>query len=368
MNDYYKMGCDGGKRNARNVTVAFSPLKIFKIPNKILLLCCELFKSAEIKCFLRTVIASKRHFPQSKNLKLQVNTCGKVNIVFVRNSFGGITDWFKGMVSLFDFCDRKKYDFKIYAKDKFDFNRFFVPNSYNWQMSDSEYGNAENGLGAIHLWLSESGVKGSEMWIEQQYVLNKICRTNKVSNVFIHSVAPYGLPTFGKRFKELFKMTPYLNSVVEPMQKMLTPYMAVAFRFVNLLGDSDESVAGIDPIDKEEQINLVNGCIDELNGLIEKNANLNVLITTDSFRFLSCIDRDPVLKEKVNYLVGDKIHHHIGFSNEVTDVGITKSYAEFMLISVAEKVYQIQIGSMYESKFPKRAASINGRPYRIISK
>ncbi|MCQ2308950.1 MAG: hypothetical protein MJZ78_03110 [Bacteroidales bacterium] len=368
MKDNYKMAHDGRKRNAGNVTVVFSSLKIFKIPNKVLLLCCELLKSAEIRCFLRTVIASKRHFPQNKNLKLHTNACGKANIVFVRNSLGGITDWFKGMVSLFDFCDRNNYNFRIYAKDKFDFNRFFVPNSYNWQMSDSEYENAENGLGAIHLWLSESGVKGSDTWGEQQYVLNKICRTNKVSNIFIHSVAPYGLPTFGKRFKELFKMTPYLNSVVEPMQKKLTPYMAVAFRFVNLLGDSDESVAGIDAIDKEVQINLINDCLNELKGLIEENASLSVLITTDSFRFLSYLDHDPVLKGKVNYLVGDKIHHHIGFSNEVTDAGITKSYAEFMLISTAEKVYQIQIGSMYESKFPKWAASINGRQYCVINK
>lgn len=344
-------------------------LFLFKLPNSLLNLYNKLFCiSANCKCLFATIVESKRRFPENKKQKFKKQCTDKVNIIFVTNSFGGITDWFKGMVSLFDFCEINKYNFKIYAKDKFDFNRFFVTNSYNWTMSDWEYSEVNNSTGVLHLCLSKSKKGGGDTWLEQQYTLKKICDNKKVSNVFVHSVAPYGLPTFAKRFKELFAMSPYLCSVVEPMRNRISPYMAIALRFVNLLGDSDESVFGIDSINNKEQELLLQSCVSELKKLIEENNNLNVLVTTDSYRFLSYIDEDPTLREKVNHLVGDKVHHHIGFSNEVTDLGITKSYAEFMLISMAEKVYQIQIGSMYESKFPKWAASINNKKYQLINK
>ena len=340
-------------------------LLLFHLPVRLLKLIRNFIRPPK-RCFINSVIASNRLHRRNRycSFRKQHNP---TPIVFVANGAGGITDWFKGMVSLFDFCDRTGIEFKIHAKNKFNFEDFFSPNDYNWLLSDDDFNKLKDDSSTLHIVLSESGVKGKEAWNEQQDVLRFICFSKQVRAVFIYSVAPYGLKSFGTRFKSLFKMSDLLASSVEEMtRKIGGDYFSVSLRFVNLLRDSSEEVTGINAISETEQKQLISSCIEKLDELVNGRKDKKTLVTTDSYRFLTELDKHEFPTNTVFYLKGEEFHRHIGFSPTISTAGVLKSYTEFMLISRATEAYLIQIGSMYDSKFPKWAASINGHPYVII--
>lgn len=164
-------------------------------------------------------------------------------------------------------------------------------------------------------------------------------------------------------FQQLFKMSPELEAVVSSNAEKLGTYISVSFRFVNLLGDSDEVVEGFRVLSESEQESLMFCCVQTMQ-TIPMDGVESILVTSDSSRFFSFLD--SFHQETVKHLEGDDIHHHVGFSAKASHEAMLKSFAEFMLISKAQKAYQIKIGPMYASNFPKHAARIGNVPYQLI--
>lgn len=328
-------------------------------PNRLLRTILKYRKSALIESIYR----SKYEYHENKKAFLKRTT--STTIVCVSNGTGGITDRLKSFVSVCDWCWKNGIGYKIYSKEPFDFNHFFLPAQYDWSFTEEEYEGAIKGKCCLHLCLYGSGKKSSNEWEEEQKVLYKLCRSHRFSHIFIHRSAAYGHPEFGRLFRELFTMSPMLSNNVAVHQSALGKrYFAVALRFVNLLCDSVEDVSGIDPISEEEQQRLMNRCLVELKELMKRHPDKRFLLTTDSYRFITFVDEQQI--PNVHFLVGEKVHHHIGFVRSVAENEVLKSLTEFVLISQAEQVFQIQTGPMYESKFPKWAATISDAKYEII--
>ena len=141
-------------------------------------------------------------------------------------------------------------------------------------------------------------------------------------------------------------------------------FITVSFRFVNLLGDSNEDVNGYKEMPLDEQSALMHSCAEKLVELKQEAGGVNILVTTDSCKFLNYLD--ALVIPGVSHLDGDSFHQHIGFSAEVSGKAMLKSFAEFILIGKASSAYQIKVGPMHISNFPKHAATIGGVPYRLL--
>lgn len=338
-------------------------LLINKVPTRILLLLRKLCWSSYHKCLLNSIIESRRRFSNKGNsLKPSVSS---TTIVFSNCGNGGITDRFKAMVSLFDFCKNNGLEFRISAKKPFDFEYFFQPSEYDWRIDEESLSQAANDNQVFQACLSSGGCCGKDEWAVQQYTLSKLVGTQRYKYIIIHSSAPYGLAKFAETFKELFKPTDSLMEKINHHLSYLGSFISVSFRFVNLLGDSNEKVIGYIEQPEQEKEELLDKCIMTLEGLISGHTDCNILITTDSYNFIQRIKTQGY--SNVHFIEGGAIHHHIGFTNSIAINEIEKSYTEFMLVSKAQEAFQIQVGKMYESKFPKWAATLNNVPYMIIN-
>ncbi len=336
-------------------------------PNTILRkLVKVLRRKPKAHCIIKSLVYTKSQY-RSLNWKLDFSLqlrsdIKPKSIVFIDNCYGGITDCFKSMISLFDFCCKNNYSFKIYKKKTFDFERFFCPSGYDWHLSDDDY-NVLSSKRALHLWLSNDETYHSNTWQYQQHTLRFLFNSNFFNHILVHYSAPHSLSS--KSFKTLFSPSIILGKELEyHKNKLGDDYISVSFRFVNLLGDSNEIVCGYKSLDLEEQQGLIDANLSVLKKLIGMNSNKKFLVTSDSFRFISAVE--GALLDNVYFIKGSEVHHHIAFSDNVSDKEVTKSYVEFMLISESVVAYQIQIGPMYESKFPKWAACVNNVPYYLI--
>lgn len=342
----------------------FTLFLLFKyIPITGLRLFDSLPLSMKHHCLLNTVIESRRHFHDNKAVSIQRNY-KKSKIVFFRCSMGGITDRFKAIVSLFDFCDENNLEFKIYSKKPFDFNLFFNPAEYNWSISETEISFAQEKNTALNLWIPSDIGNRHFSWDDEQFVLRTITNSGICSHLFIHASAPYGLPQFGKRFRQLFVCKPLLaENIALWSEKLGREYITVTCRFINLLNDSVEVVDGFRALSSSEKEILISQCIEKIIS-ISNDTSKTVLVTTDSNTFSKKIN--SINNNRIISIEGDTIHHHIGFIDKIGYSEILKQLTEFFLISQANKAFLLVCGQMYESKFPKWSASLGSVPYTIL--
>ena len=217
-------------------------LLINKVPTRILLLLRLLCWSSYHKCLLNSIIESRRRFSNRVN-SLQ-HSVTSTTIVFSNCGNGGITDRFKAMVSLYDYCKNNNLEFRISAKKPFDFEYFFQPSEYDWRIHEESLNQAVKDNRVFQAWLSSGGCCGKDEWAGQQYTLSKLVGAKRYKYIIIHFSAPYGLAKFAETFKELFKPTDSFMDTINHHLSYLGSFISVSFRFVNLLGDSNEKVIG----------------------------------------------------------------------------------------------------------------------------
>lgn len=318
---------------------------------------------------LGCILTTKRKNKYNKLSKTNNNGITDKGITIISTfselDYWGLTDRFKGMVSLYDYCLKHNYRYKILHKKPFRLTEFVVPNKIDWTF-DEEFEYSDDSL--FHLYLSgDYGVNEKIIWDAQKWILDCVCKNRKLKYLFVHTNAAFGLPNFAEYHKLLFKPTKFVDDKINEIQKKLgQSYFSVSFRFVNLLGDSEEMVSNIKIAEEKEKHRLINESLSILNNIIEENPKTKILVTSDSYVFLSHLEQLSL--PDVHFLVGDKIHHHMGFTTNSSSEIFLKPFVEFYLISQAERVYQIKIGLMYHSQFPVKAALLENKSYILIEK
>lgn len=310
---------------------------------------CSLLKRNQY--FLDTLIESKRRYKDSYiNFFFPAHRTKFLVAIFGINDYYGITDRFKAISGIYEVAKRNGLAFRIHQNEPFKLKDYLVPNQYDW---DAFYPT----LKASHIFLA-----GDEDDLHRR-VLERIIRHNKTAILYIHGNSSFGVPYLRNNFRELFIPVEKLHNLIESTSIALGQFISVTFRFVNLLGDSTEDVDGFSPLPKERQEFLMDRCIQKLL-LIRSQHHYQLLITTDSSKFLRRVDALNI--PDIYHLNGEDTHHHIGYSTVVSELEMFKSFAEFYLIGLAEHAYQIKIGPMYASNFPKHAARIGEVPYDLI--
>lgn len=268
---------------------------------------------------------------------------------------GGLTDRLRGITSIYHFCKEKKIKYYIYFNYPFNLIQFLEPNKYNWVIEKEHL--TYNSIQAIPIIINDWQFDSR---LHKTY-LNKIISKYKGKQIHIYSNTSCFKNTFRDDFNELFKLSFTLESRInEILRELEQPYVAMVFRFQQLLGDFKED--GYKTLQKNEQETLINKCIKKVKEIRESNhTNKIVLITSDSITFLNTIVKELYF---VRIIPGNIVHmdHTSNASNEV----YMKSFIDLFILSKSEKIYLLQTGDMYHSGFAKQASLIENIPYEEI--
>lgn len=333
-------------------------------PNRLLKLFMRLFSRSCRGYFYKTILHSRHKF---KNNYLPLTDVDKLRIICVfGHDFYGMMDRFKGISSVYSFCEQNGFEFRILHDIPYRLEDYLLPKSYNWLPSGLELNEINAGVGVYRCNLPDPGNIASEsaVWAAQNYTLRRLTRVKGLKYLLINTNTAFGAPMLSEYFNHLFMPTSSLaNNVSKIQHDTGAYYVSVSFRFVNLLNDSDEEVSNIPSITKDEQQHLMESCVKNLLDLKEKES-VPIFVTADSPRFLKYL-KD--MKVDVSFIVPNfEFTHHIGFGGEVGEEQVNKSFSEMLMIAGAMKAYQICIPPMYKSNFPKWSAKIGNVPYELI--
>lgn len=273
----------------------------------------------------------------------------------------GFNDMMKGIISLSDFCRQESFSHKIYIKEPINFDKYFVPSSYDWRISEQDF--LKNTTGSI-VRIVVGHLRNTKV---EMSVLQFFSRIYGLKQICVSMSAPCQLTLFKEQFNNILSYSDRTKYLLEMTKSFLDKgfgWITASFRFSNLLGDTDEVIAGIPKIDVIEQQKLMELCFAALTRLISKHGASCCLVTSDSTRFLKFVSEKGITS--IYCISGDDFSHHIGFGGKPSDIAIDKMVSEYLLISSAVSAYQVVSRNMYESQFPKYAAAINDVPYSVL--
>ena len=276
--------------------------------------------------------------------------------VILVQTIGGLTDiWLKQM-SLFLICQKLGYDFKIHYKEPFDMEDYLTPNIYDWTVSNDVYEAA----------IKEKNVLESENMINindvESVLVSRIA--GKKYLVWKTYIASYNITktNYAHTHNTLFKPTDELQKVIDHHLNRLggeKEYISAVFRFQQLLGDFEEP--GFPILNITDRNILIQRCISALKELAILNRGDMVLVTSDSITFLQ-----EAKKLGFVYVVPEKILHPE--ANKKADKNVwMKSFLDYYLLTKSKKNYLIIDGKMYNSGFPRHAASHGNIPYEVLN-
>lgn len=272
-----------------------------------------------------------------------------------RSIHGGLTDRLRGITTIYEYCKRRHIKFKLNYVYPFQLTDYLAPLSYDWRIPSEGISYNSNQTKVVVLNDYQLDVR------LHKYYLDSIIRHSKGKQIHLYTNTYFLDRYFTESFRELFQPTKPLQSAIEMnLQHTGNKYVAMVFRFQQLLGDFKEDGYKILPISEQES--LIQQCINKVDEIHHANhSNDIVLVTSDSSRFLKSITN------KLDYvrIIPGKVVHMDHTANAAFDTYM-KSFEDMFLLSKAYKIYLLQTGDMYHSGFAKRAAMINDKPYDEI--
>lgn len=278
---------------------------------------------------------------------------------------GGLCDRLKGIISLYYCCKFKNIPFRIYWDSPFNLIDYLEPNKYNWFISKKDLPKSIWNVRVFHSIGDTSNRiytfnSHKSLYYYGNRDLSITCKDYYINN-----------PTWGETFKFLFKPSEKVNRNILYVKNLWNnvPYIALTFRFLNLLGDFNE----FNSIAENEiyQKNLINKCIEIINNFSNQNKDKYILVTSDSKTFLHYAS-----KIKKILIIPGEISHMDSSANIVSDQNLKlnelqsdvhlKTFVDFFLLSDAEKIYSIIVDKMYKSEFPYYASKINDIPFERL--
>ena len=266
---------------------------------------------------------------------------------------GGLADRWKGIVSLFALSKVLHRDFRIYYTYPFRLTEFQVPNLYDWRISDTQI--SRNLINTKMLRLAGDATLERVQSLPENKQIHAYANRDWLD--IINST--YGTSfRWGELFNQLFKPSEALQEALsEYGEHTSKPYIAVAFRMQNLLGDYQEYE--YKPASEERQKEIIAACISFLKRLHEKE-NMPVLVTSDSGR----MSQEASLLPFVFSTRGEAAHADT-VCNQAKEVYM-KSFVDFYMLAGAEKIYAPATEEMYRSDFPRYAALVYDKEFARV--
>lgn len=306
-------------------------------------------RQKKLKPLYRAIGNSQHTYSQSKTVVLMVRN---------ETTFcGGLSDRFRGIVSVYQECKRQGLDFKIHFETP-NLIDYLEPNEYDWYIKDEDicYDTKRVYPCTILTYRSLEDKKEPEV---QRSILRWFLKKD-YEQIHVYTNMRSGDGEYGKLFHELFKPCKELQEQIDNHVAKLggeKQYDAMVFRFRQLLGDFKEGGETLPESEREEYIQR---CMRLVAKEHESNPDKKMLVTSDSITFLNRLAALPYV-----YVIPGEVVH-IGFTYDAAKKTYMKSFVDYYVLSYAAQVTLVRDKLMYHSGFALRAAMLNGAMYNEV--
>lgn len=270
----------------------------------------------------------------------------------------GLADRFRGMISVYAWAKMHNKPFRILHHNPFTLEDYFVPNKYDWTIKDGELVHNLRDANPISILDKTKGYRYFFLapWRQHHFYTN--VDALPLFNKYFHTDFKYS-----ELFSELFKPSPKLENALIPYKQFIeNGYVSISFRFINLLGDFEDTVH-VEPLDEDNKKKLIESCIKQIYRVREMHPQYDkVLVTSDSESF----NKEASKLDFVLMLEG-AVGHIACVNGEQADSVTMRTFLDFYMISQAKHAYMAHTGKMYKSNFARSASMSTGIPYETIS-
>ncbi len=296
----------------------------------------------------------KEHIKKYYNIPVcNLNKVRKGIVVMIdgRQIHGGFADRLRGICTIYQYCKINNINFSIYYSTPFKLEDYLIPNQVQWICKQDELALDSRYARPVFLYEWMFPHKYHKLYLK----LRTIFSHKKQLQIYTNSHFYYD--SFSAQFQALFKPAPrLLNAININMESINDKYIAMVFRFQQLLGDFKEGT--FKTLKTQEQEQLINKCINKTKELWD--GKQKILVTSDSKKFLDKISH----LEFVYTIPGNVVH--IDYTKDANYEAYLKSFIDFYMIANAEKIYLLKTGNMYQSGFPKTASKVYNKPFKVI--
>lgn len=270
----------------------------------------------------------------------------------------GLADRLRGIISTFIICERYNYEFKILFSDPFPLERYLIPKQIDWRITANElnYNLEETDICLID---SMNG-NAYEAQKQERWFINELKKDYKEFHIRTNAHFSYNYD-YAEYFSKLFTPSPLLIKLMTKHTEILgNNYISTSFRFLDLLGDFNETNKIGYIISNRERKALINSNIEQLKQLYWNNPCVKILVNSDSRTFLN-----EANKLEFTYIIPGDISH-IDSGDKVDVDTHDKTFTDFYMIANAAKIYLFKTGKMHNSGFPYAAALLYRKPFEKI--
>ena len=267
----------------------------------------------------------------------------------------GLADRLRGVTSVYKVCKKAGVPFKLHFKVP-NMIDYLEPNEYDWRIEEKDLCYNTEYTYPCTLLTFHANLNSKLQSFAQKTILKHYIK-KPYQQIHVHTNMVASEKEYGKLFKELFKPTPLLQEQLDihlPKLGGKKTYIAMVYRFRQLLGDLKDGGETLPEEEREAYIKQAIACVEKEH---EKRPNEKILVTSDSKTFISRIKELPY----VYTLPGEVVH--MGVTTDADKMTYLKSFLDYYMLSYAHTVISVRDKKMYHSGFAYRAAKLNEAKY-----
>lgn len=272
---------------------------------------------------------------------------------------GGLADRLRGIVSVYKICKEQGLEFKIIFNSPFKLEKFLAPNIVDWHIAEQELNYNTKITDVCYIdTLTGSNYEAGK---QEEWFTKEFRKGYKEYHVRTNAIFSYK-SDYSTLFNELFTPSSRLQASIDREKSNLgTQYISTSFRFMNLLGDFNETTGICIQLPKGEKEELIEKNLKQLEALHKQFPEKKILVNSDSVTFLKHASN----LEYVYIIPGNVTHIDANGDNDEYEV-YEKTFLDFLMIANAEKIYLLRTGNMYNSGYPYAASLIYNKTFERI--
>lgn len=301
----------------------------------------------------KSLLQGYTYSPRKKNESKKKVICifdGKIH-------HGGLADRLRGIISTYQVCKELNLDFGLYFIHPFSLTDYLLPNQFDWVVTKKDLDfNLQN---TCVCYLDTITCSSYEKQKQRKWLSNKLESKYSQYHVYTNAAFSYN-DNYSEYFNELFKLSPRLeNSLKQQIEVLGKDYLSVSCRFLNLLGDFNETY-NVDILSEIEKEKLIQLNLQQLIKLHDLAPNSRILVNSDSRTFL----RRAQDLAYVYVIPGNIVHIDNAINSDYES--FEKTFVDFFMIAKAKAIYLFTASHMHNSGYPYAASLIYKSHFQII--
>ncbi len=270
----------------------------------------------------------------------------------------GLADRLRGILSTYIICEEYGIEFNILFTAPFNLERYLIPNKIDWIISptDLNYNLEETSICLIDSMNgSDYEAKKQEEWFRRE-----LKKDYKEFHIRTNAHFSYKYD-YARYFDKLFTPSELLDKLIRTHKNILGDrYISTSFRFLDLLGDFNETnKIGCITSDMERD-KLINRNIEQIKKLHNEHPEMRILVNSDSCTFL-----EEANKLEFTYIISGTISH-MDSGTQINEEAHDKTFIDFFMIANACEIYLLKTEKMHDSGFPYAASLLYNKPFKRI--